>query len=193
VIDQYLAQLPEPTRAALEKLRETIRTAAPTATETISYRLAAFRHEGMLVAFGAAANHCGFYVMSGTVLRGFRDELADYKTSKGAPSVSRPIGRCPARWSRESYAPASRRTAQDRCNERSVVRPARSRLRNDVRVDGGGIRDRSGSRPCAAANDWRLWCLRKWSFTGADCATAKLRAWPRSPNMIMLRRQRSQV
>ena len=37
----------------------------------------------MLVAFGAAANHCGFYVMSGTVLPGFRDELADYKTSKG--------------------------------------------------------------------------------------------------------------
>jgi uncharacterized protein YdhG (YjbR/CyaY superfamily) len=81
VIDEYLAQLPEPTRAALEKLRETIRAAAPTATETISYQLAAFRHEGMLVAFGAAANHCGFYVMSGTVLQGFRDELALYKTS----------------------------------------------------------------------------------------------------------------
>jgi uncharacterized protein YdhG (YjbR/CyaY superfamily) len=84
VIDQYLAQLPEPTRAALQKLRETIRAAAPEATETISYQLAAFRHEGMLVAFGAAANHCGFYVMSGTVLQGFRDELAEYKTSKGA-------------------------------------------------------------------------------------------------------------
>ena len=83
VIDQYLARLPEPTRSALEKLRETIRSAAPTATETISYQLAAFRHEGMLVAFGAAASHCGFYVMSGTVLEGFRDELSDYPTSKG--------------------------------------------------------------------------------------------------------------
>ena len=83
MIDQYLAQLPEPTRAALEKLRQAIRAAAPTATETISYQLAAFKHEGMLVAFGAAANHCGFYVMSGTVLQGFRDELAEYKTSKG--------------------------------------------------------------------------------------------------------------
>jgi uncharacterized protein YdhG (YjbR/CyaY superfamily) len=83
VIDHYLAQLPEPTRASLEKLREAIRAAAPTATETISYKLAAFRHEGMLVAFGAAANHCGFYVMSGTVLQGFRNELVEYKTSKG--------------------------------------------------------------------------------------------------------------
>ncbi|MHB8815539.1 MAG: iron chaperone, partial [Steroidobacteraceae bacterium] len=83
VIDRYLARLPEPTRAALEKLREAIRAAAPTATETISYQLAAFKQEGMLVAFGAAASHCGFYVMSGTVLEGFRDELAEYKTSKG--------------------------------------------------------------------------------------------------------------
>jgi uncharacterized protein YdhG (YjbR/CyaY superfamily) len=83
VIDQYLARLPEPTRGALEKLREAIRAAAPTATETISYQLAAFRHEGMLVAFGAATSHCGFYVMSGTVLEGFRDELSDYQTSKG--------------------------------------------------------------------------------------------------------------
>jgi uncharacterized protein YdhG (YjbR/CyaY superfamily) len=32
---------------------------------------------------GATANHCGFYVMSGTVLQSFRDELAEYKTSKG--------------------------------------------------------------------------------------------------------------
>ena len=83
VIDQYLAQFPESTRAALEKLRDVIRTAAPVATETISYQLPAFKHEGMLVAFGATANHCGFYVMSGTVLEGFRDELAEYKTSKG--------------------------------------------------------------------------------------------------------------
>ena len=83
VIDRHLAHLPEPTRAALEKLRKAIRAAAPTATETISYRLAAFRHEGLLVAFGAAKNHCSFYVMSGTVLQGFRDELAEYKTSKG--------------------------------------------------------------------------------------------------------------
>ena len=83
MIDRYLAQFPEPTRAALEKLRDVIRAAAPAATETISYQLAAFRQEGMLVAFGATANHCGFYVMSGTVLEGFRDELAEYKTSKG--------------------------------------------------------------------------------------------------------------
>jgi len=92
VIDQYLSQLPEPTRAALQKLREAIRVAAPTATETISYQLPAFRHEGMLVAFGAAANHCGFYVMSGTVLQGFRDELAEYKTSKGRVSVNLCVG-----------------------------------------------------------------------------------------------------
>ena len=83
MIDRHLAQFPEPTRAALEKLRDVIRAAAPSATESISYQLAAFEQEGMLVALGATANHCSFYVMSGTVLQGFLGELAEYKTSKG--------------------------------------------------------------------------------------------------------------
>jgi uncharacterized protein YdhG (YjbR/CyaY superfamily) len=36
-VDDYLAALPAESRAALEKLRKTIRAAAPEATETISY------------------------------------------------------------------------------------------------------------------------------------------------------------
>ena len=45
-------------RAALEKLRKTIRTVAPKAEECISYGLAAFRLNGRpLVAFGAWVNH----------------------------------------------------------------------------------------------------------------------------------------
>jgi len=43
-------------RATLEKLRKTIRAAAPKAEECISYGLAAFRQNGMLVALGATAN-----------------------------------------------------------------------------------------------------------------------------------------
>jgi hypothetical protein len=35
-VDDYLAALPEDQRAALEKLRKTIKSAAPGATETIS-------------------------------------------------------------------------------------------------------------------------------------------------------------
>ena len=82
-IDEYLALLSDDKRAALEKLRKTIRTAAPKAEECISYQLAAFRQNGMLVAFGASANHCAFYLMSSSTVEAHKDELKDYDTSKG--------------------------------------------------------------------------------------------------------------
>ena len=82
-IDEYLAALSDDKRAALEKLRKTIRAAAPKAEECISYQLAAFRQNGMLVAFGATANHCAFYLMSSSTVAAHKDELKDYDTSKG--------------------------------------------------------------------------------------------------------------
>src|SRR5439155_20808694 len=61
-IDEYLAPLSHEKRAALEKLRRAIKSAAPKAEECISYQIPAFRLGGkMLVAFGAAATHCAFY------------------------------------------------------------------------------------------------------------------------------------
>src|SRR5256885_15203585 len=58
-IDEFLAGVNAEQRAALEKLRQTIRAVAPKAEECISYGLAAFRLNGRpLVAFGATANHC---------------------------------------------------------------------------------------------------------------------------------------
>ena len=83
-IDEYLAALSEDKRTALEKLRKTIRAAAPKAEECISYQLAAFRLNGrMLVGFGATANHCAFYLMSSTTVEALADELRNYDTSKG--------------------------------------------------------------------------------------------------------------
>lgn len=83
-IDEYLATLSDDQRAALEKLRQTIKAAAPKAEECISYRLPAFRLGGkMLVAFGARANHCAFYPMSASTVEDYKDELEGYDTSKG--------------------------------------------------------------------------------------------------------------
>lgn len=83
-IDEYLADLGEEQRAALEKLRKTIRAAAPGAEECISYRLPAFRLGGKaLVAFGATTRHCAFYLMSGSTVEAHQEELAGYDTSKG--------------------------------------------------------------------------------------------------------------
>jgi len=84
-IDEYLAALSDDKRAALESLRRTIRAAVPKAEECISYQLPAFRLGGKpLVAFGATANHCAFYPMSGTTVEVYKDELEDYDISKGA-------------------------------------------------------------------------------------------------------------
>ena len=82
-IDEYLAAVSDDKRAALQKLRKTIRAAAPQAEECISYQLAAFRQDGLLVAFGATAKHCAFYLMSSTTVEAHRDELEGYDTSKG--------------------------------------------------------------------------------------------------------------
>src|SRR5215471_11656582 len=83
-IDEYLAALSADKRAALEKLRKTIRAVAPKAEECISYGLAAFRLDGRpLVAFGATANHCAFYPMSSSTVEAYKDDLKDYDTSKG--------------------------------------------------------------------------------------------------------------
>ncbi|MFN0053400.1 MAG: iron chaperone [Planctomycetales bacterium] len=83
-IDEYLAVLSAPQRAALEKLRKTIRAVAPQAEECISYGLAAFRLEGKpLVALGASPIHCAFYLMSSSTVRDHQEELQKYDTSTG--------------------------------------------------------------------------------------------------------------
>lgn len=88
-IDDYLATVGADQRASLEKLRKTIHAAAPKAEECISYGLAAFRLDGKpLVAFGATANHCAFYLMSGSTVAAHADELGGYDTSKGTVRFS---------------------------------------------------------------------------------------------------------
>jgi uncharacterized protein YdhG (YjbR/CyaY superfamily) len=82
-IDEFLAAVTEDKRAVLEKLRKTIRAAAPEAEECMSYQIPAFRQNGMLVGFGATAKHCAFYLMSGTTVEAHKNELKGYDTSKG--------------------------------------------------------------------------------------------------------------
>jgi uncharacterized protein YdhG (YjbR/CyaY superfamily) len=83
-IDAYLAVTSADKRTALERLRRTIKAAAPEAEECISYGLPAFRLDGkLLVAFGATAKHCALYPMSRSTVGAYADELEAYDTSKG--------------------------------------------------------------------------------------------------------------
>ena len=84
-VDQYLVGLEEPKRSTLQRLRQTILEVVPEAEEGISYQVPAFRVDGKVIAgFAAFKNHLSYLPHSGSVFPLLRDELASYKTSKGA-------------------------------------------------------------------------------------------------------------
>jgi uncharacterized protein YdhG (YjbR/CyaY superfamily) len=82
-VDEYLAGIPEPARSTLNKIRAAIRSALPPeATETISYRIPAFKNKGVLVWFAAFSNHCSLFPTA-SVVEAFKNELKGFSTSKG--------------------------------------------------------------------------------------------------------------
>jgi uncharacterized protein YdhG (YjbR/CyaY superfamily) len=82
-IDDYIAGFPPEVQEILEKIRSTIRQAAPNAQETISYQMPTFTLNGSLVHFAAFKQHIGFYpTPSGT--KEFQRELSVYKGAKGS-------------------------------------------------------------------------------------------------------------
>ena len=88
-IDEYIEASPKDVQSILQRLRLTIRRAAPEAVETISYQMPTFKLNGKgLVYFAAFKNHIGFYpIPSG--IEAFKKELSRYKQGKG--SVQFPI------------------------------------------------------------------------------------------------------
>lgn len=82
-IDEYIQAFPPPVQDILQKIRQTVRRAAPEASEGISYQMPTFRHNGNLVHFAAYKNHIGFYP-SPTGTEAFKEALAQYKGGKGS-------------------------------------------------------------------------------------------------------------
>lgn len=81
-VDEYLAQVPEDARAALEKLRKTIRAAVPKATEALSYGIPTFKlHGRALVWYAAFKNHCSFFPLSAAMREEHAKELEGYDTT----------------------------------------------------------------------------------------------------------------
>lgn len=87
-IDEYIAGFPTDVQEILQQVRATIKKAAPTAEETISYAIPTFTLHGALVHFAAFKNHIGFYAAP-TGHEAFEKELSVYKSGKG--SVQFPI------------------------------------------------------------------------------------------------------
>ncbi len=81
-IDEYIEDFPPPIQSRLKKVRQTIRKAAPKATEKISYRIPAYMLNGTLIYFAGFADHISVYPAP----RGdpkFKAELTKYNGGKG--------------------------------------------------------------------------------------------------------------
>jgi uncharacterized protein YdhG (YjbR/CyaY superfamily) len=82
-VNDYLARLPEDSRAALEQLRQTIKSIVPEAVEVISYQIPTFKYKGrMLVSYAAFKEHCSFFPGAAPI-EAHRNELRSYRISKG--------------------------------------------------------------------------------------------------------------
>lgn len=93
-IDRYLAQIDEPKRTTLQRVRESILGVIPEAEETISYGMPAFKVRGKVVAgFAAFKNHLSYLPHSGSILDQLGEEGSGYKMSKGALQfpIDRPL------------------------------------------------------------------------------------------------------
>ena len=81
-IDAYISGASPAVRPILRKIRALIRKAAPDAQEIISYRMPAFRRNGILLYFAAFKNHIGMF----PPVKGDKDlehELKPYRGPKG--------------------------------------------------------------------------------------------------------------
>ena len=89
-VDEYISAFPNDVQEILQKIRTTIKKAAPNAEETINYQMPTFTLKGNLVHFAAFKNHIGFYPTP-TGIEEFKDELSVYEGAKG--SVRFPLDR----------------------------------------------------------------------------------------------------
>lgn len=124
-IDEYLAGVDPVQRRALERLRRAIKRIVPRAQECISYRMPAFRVDGKVqVWFAAAARHCAFY--PGGSVGEFAAELTAFDLSKGTVRFQpdRPI---PLRTLRLLVRARMARTLARRPPARRSTTPARAR------------------------------------------------------------------
>jgi uncharacterized protein YdhG (YjbR/CyaY superfamily) len=81
-IDDYIATFPAEVQAILQRIRATIREAAPEAEEAIKYGIPTFTLHGNLVHFGGYKSHVGFYPAPSGI-EAFQDDLARYQSGRG--------------------------------------------------------------------------------------------------------------
>ncbi|HJT24846.1 MAG TPA: DUF1801 domain-containing protein [bacterium] len=82
-VEAYIAQAPAAHRGKLRELRSAIKKAAPTARESISYRIPYYAYKGRLAYFALMKSHIGLYIPP-PILQNHKKELKGYSTSRSA-------------------------------------------------------------------------------------------------------------
>ncbi|HLL05688.1 MAG TPA: SRPBCC domain-containing protein [Myxococcaceae bacterium] len=155
-IDAYLASVSDPVaKKTLGALRLQLRKLLPGATETISYRMPAFKIDGDVVAgFAFFKNHCGYYPFSGSVVPALKPELEGYSTSKSGVTF-RPDEPLPAK--------LVKRLVQARLAELATggKKPAAAKKNPLItaRVSDSAVKEATG-------RDWKAW-MRALDAAGA--------------------------
>ena len=122
-VGEYFDRLPPQSRDTLQRLRDTIRQAAPKAEEIISYGIPAFRLHGTLVYYAAFKDHYSFFVGSAAVRKQFARELRPFAGGKGTVRFTRerPLpDRLVKRIVRERLAEDRRKWAQNAASNRGT-------------------------------------------------------------------------
>jgi uncharacterized protein YdhG (YjbR/CyaY superfamily) len=81
-IDDYIESSAPGVRPILEEIRKTIQKSVPSAKETISYQMTAFKRDKIFIYFAAFKKHIGIYPPV-TNDEALRKELAPYANEKG--------------------------------------------------------------------------------------------------------------
>jgi uncharacterized protein YdhG (YjbR/CyaY superfamily) len=81
---EYFATLSSAQRTALERLRDTIRSAVPEATEYFSYAMPAVAIDGKpFLWFAAWKNHYSLYPIGAAIIEAHGEEARAYEAAKG--------------------------------------------------------------------------------------------------------------
>ena len=82
LVDEYIQKYPQAVQEQLQKVRETIRAAAPDAEEAMAYGIPTYKLNGNLIHFGASKSHIGLYPGPEAINK-FKSKLSDLELSKG--------------------------------------------------------------------------------------------------------------
>ena len=82
-IEEYIGSAPAEVQERLWQLHETIRAAAPGASEALKWSMPAYSYQKILVTFAVFKKHIGFYPMP-SAIKSFAKELKNFRTAEGS-------------------------------------------------------------------------------------------------------------